>query len=317
MMGPMAADTDSVHPFRPQRSKPLRQSACVAACVLVLLGVPSLGLPGTARAAETQSMQVVGAIPIDAEVRRKSVLKDLAIQEALWQGVSRVADELLEEQAIGLIPVEGETNGEGAEAGEGAALTRSERVRAALGEDMVRYTKSFRILDDQGERPVMFTSNPDAATEYVVIVEVEVDAEHVASRLRSVGLLVEVAQDSLTGTQVEVQGLMQYAGLMRLVEVLLGRGVGAESVTPREFQRGLARLQVRAEWGAEELLSRLLAAAPPELRIRPVSVIEEFGETGVFGELVPPRSELVLAVQWTPPEPEAEPDDSPPARRRR
>jgi hypothetical protein len=298
---------------------PARRRLCVVAASL---GVTALCLallltPRPVLADDLQSIQVVGAIPIDAERRRESLLKDLAIQEALWQGVSRVANELLDEQSLDVrVNAGGEEDGADT-SGEGEPKSQASQVRTALGKDMVQYTRSFRIIDDQGENPVMFTSDPNAATEYVVIVEVQVDSKRVAEGLRSAGLLIERSGDVLTGIELEVRGLMEYGGLTQLVEVIEGRGVGAETVSPREFQRGVARFHVRAEWGAEELLERLLAAAPPELDITPVSVTEAPSDGGGFGEMVPARSELIVTVRWTGPDPDADPNEAPASRRRR
>ena len=310
-----------VHPDSRRAGRPWARLVAMLALSL------AIGLAhGGAEAAEPETMQVVGAIPIDAELRRKSILKDLAIQEALWQGVSRVANDLLEEQSLdvlqldGVDGVDGEADAGTEEPADGTAAGDAavDPVRTALGQDMVAYTKSFRILEDQGERPVMFTQNPDAATEYVVIVEVHVDAERVAAQLRTAGLLVERGADVLTRIRLEVRGLMQYAGLATLVALIEGDAVGAESVAPTEFQRGVTLMQVRAEWGADELLERLLAAAPPELVITPVSVTEKAAQSGIFGEMVQARSELVLTVSWTPPPAEEPPEgEQPTARWRR
>ena len=59
-------------------------------------------------------------------------------------------------------------------------------------------------------------------------------------------------------------------------------------------------MRVEAEWGAEELLERLLAAAPPELRLTPLEVEDRARREEGWG-IHESRQILVLAVAWTPP----------------
>ena len=42
---------------------------------------------------------------------------------------------------------------------------------AALGKNPLDYANRFRILEDRGERPALFTEIPGVSTEYVVLVE--------------------------------------------------------------------------------------------------------------------------------------------------
>jgi hypothetical protein len=242
-----------------------------------------LGLAG-AVGAEVRRMEVVGAVPLDAKTRRSGIPKDRAIQEALWEGVSRVAADLLADSAIEL------------EDGD-------DPLRAALGSDMVPYASSFRILDDQGERPTLFTDHPDAATEYVVVVEVQVDVDRVRDRLRSAGLLeIQGGLTALSGIELEARGLTDYRGYQALQALVQSERVGAASAEPREFERGRALLRVQAEWGARELLERLLAAAPPEMRITPIDVEEPSpDELDGWDRNAPAVGSLVIEVSWTPP----------------
>jgi len=258
---------------------------------------------------EVQLLEVVGAVPLDEQMRASGIPKERAIDEALWEGVARVADDLL----VDSILLEPEPGADGDGDAEGAIESGSEEVvdpiRAALGDDMVPYTRSFRIVDDQGERPALFTDNPDAATEYVVVVEVQVETERVRERLVAAGLLEDEEQMALSGIELEVRELGHYGGYAELVALLISEPVGAASASPREMERGRALLHIEAEWGATELLERLLAAAPPALRITPVEVREprESGIGWTFSDVEPAR--LVIAVEWAPEPPEpAQPD---------
>lgn len=256
---------------------------------LLLLAVawPSLAT------AEIRSLEVVGVVPLDAKTRKTGIPKDKAIEEALWEGVSRVAADLLVDSLVE------SSDGEGSEA-EGSA----DPLRKALGNDMLAYAQSFRIVEDQGERPALFTDNPDAATEYVVVVAVEVDVDRVRERLQSAGLLETGGLQILTGILVEVRDLTRYGGYEELVGLMESDAVGAVSVSPLEFTRGRIMLHVEAEWGAGELLERLLGASSPQLRITPISVKEpDLKQSGRAFVREDGEASLVLSVAWTPPPP--------------
>lgn len=276
----------------------------------VLLGALIwLGPPGVTDArAEIRQLEVVGVVPLDAKTRRAGVPKDRAIEEALWEGVSRVAADLLMDSVVPEPDPSEEVDpddGGASASGDGSDDDGARKLHDALGKDMVTYTRSFRILEDQGERPALFTDNPDAATEYVVVVAVEVDVDRVRDRLLETGLLVTAGVEILTGIRVEVRDLTRYRGYEELVEMIASERVGAASVSPLEFERGRAVLYVEAEWGAVELLERMLAAASSQLRITPISVDEADLEARSRRYDVPSAglATLVISVAWTPPPP--------------
>ncbi len=235
--------------------------------------------------AEVRRLEVVGAIALDSETRHSEVPREKAIGEALWEGVYRVAAGLLVD----------------------SLLPDPNPVRSALGSDVTPYTRSFRILEDQGERPALFSDDPDAYTEYVVVVEVQVDVDRVKERLLAAGLLEPSGHSvELSRIRLEVRGLTQYRGYEELLALLLGEGVGARSVTPLEFRRGYTLLQVEAEYRASELLERLLASASAQLRITPLTLDD--AAAGDAGEGAHRRHQsLTLEVSWSPP-PSPEPD---------
>lgn len=255
-----------------------------AALPLALALFPLLAAGGAV--AETRLLEVVGAVPLDERTRQSSIPKDKAIEAALWEGVSRVAADLLVDSIVPE-PEDG-----------------SNPVDAALGRDMVSYTKTFRIVEDQGERPTLFTDHPDAATEYVVVMEVEVEVDRVRRALVQAGLLEVLGAEARTWVDLEVRGLDRYDGYSALVEALESPGVGATRIDPRDFEAGRARVRVEGEWGARELLERLLAAAPPNLRLRPLEVEDRPPDDDRWGHEAG-RQLLVLAASWTPSEPAA------------
>jgi len=260
--------------------------------------------------AEVRHLEVVGAVSLDSKTRQSGLPKDKAISEALWEGVSRVAAGLLEENALpegedggaaGARPDGGNGGAPGGAAGSGEDAD-NEPLREALGADMVPYTRSFRILEDQGERPALFNDEDGVATEYVVVVEVQVDVDRVRERLRSAGLLRERGEaGETTRIQLELQGLSAYAGYEEFVELLKAEAVGVASVEPSEFERGRILLAVRAEWGAQDLSERLRRAAPPHMGLTVVSVAGSGAIYGVLGARGTRQESLVLSVDWRPP----------------
>ena len=244
-------------------------------------------------AAEIRSLEVLGVLPMDDQARKRGVPKDQAIAEALWEGVSRVAQELLIDSVV-----------EEPEDG-------SDPIRTALGEDMVPYTQRFRIVEDQGERPALFAEGEGAAaTEYVVVVEVKVDVDRVRQRLVSSGLLAGDAGDEGRRIVMEVQGLTQYRGYQRLLEALKAPAIGAGDVLPMEFERGRMVLEVHVEIEASELLRRLQRSAPDELGVTALYIGRPTQSSGEDGQAPLATERVVVRVDWTPPMPEEEGEDA-------
>ena len=202
--------------------------------------------------AEVRRLEVVGAVALHGGGQPRDTPKDRAVHEGLINGVSRVGADLLLEGLL-IHGQNREQSGEGVVlpdllAGTGLAWEspvrlyqpaqelEMERVREALGRSMVPYTRGFRILEDQGERPALFTQHPDAATEYVVVMEVQVEVERVRARLEEMGLIESVRMDTLTGIEVELSGLKEYALYRAVLDLLAQPGIQASSVVPEAFQ---------------------------------------------------------------------------------
>ena len=227
------------------RRRVLRRVSWIGAvAVAVGLSVPPAD-------AELRVLEVVGAVPLSEATARPKMPKERAIDEALFEGVSRVAEEFILEAASGAPP----------------PADQRDRVRRALGPDMVPYTRSFRIVEDQGEQPALFTEDPDAATEYVVVVSVQVETERIREQLVRSGLLVDEARGVLRGYEVQLEGLNHYGGYAALIDFIQTEAVGVTAVTPREINSNSVLLDVQAEFGPEVLLERMRAAAPPALEI--------------------------------------------------
>ena len=158
---------------------------------------------------------------------------------------------------------------------------------------MLPFTRGFRIVEDRGESPTLFSDDPNAATEYVVVVDVQVDVDRVRKRLIRAGLLLPAEPESaLRGVPVELRGVTTYAAYRRMLDLFLEDAVGAKNVLPLEFGRGRALVRVESKASADALLERILVAsqAVAGLSLRPES------------ELVPTTgtAPLVLRVHYEP-----------------
>ena len=237
----------------------------------VLAALP--GMTRIAQSAELRKLEAVGAVPIDPRARGGIAPRDVAIQRALKEAVSRVAREFLLD----------------AEDAEVSPATLDE----VLGEDMVQYTASFRIREDRGERPALFSEDADITTEYLVVMEVEVDAERVEGRLVEAGLLARRGSTrGLARMRIEADGVDVYAAYEALRDALRS-DVAVKRVVPREFGAGVATLDVEYDGESAPILERLLRRPPPGLEVR-----SQPSEPGL----------LRLSLDWTPP-PAVEPAD--------
>ncbi len=218
--------------------------------VLVLAAGPA--------AAEIRRIEEIGTVPIRSADKGSANARDAALQAALREAVRRVAQSFLMD-----------AENAGPESG-----NDTDELEKVLGKRMVPYTTRFRVLEDRGERPAMFVEK-GVKTEYVVVVEVFVDADRVEQRLIDAGLLARDPLDGeVTRIDLELQGVKAYGAVMAVRELLTER-VGVRSAVPRSFERGTAVLEVElagADRDPVQLTEQLAALGPPELLIRVLSV---------------------------------------------
>jgi hypothetical protein len=227
----------------------VKRTACAW---LVLAGVVLAAAP--VRAADLRVTEAVGAVPLHADARPTSPPRDAAERKAMAEAVRRVALQMLSD----LAPEEIEP-----------------RLDAALGPDPLIYISRFRTLEDRGERPALFSDDPEARTEYVVVVEAQVDADRVRDALARGGLLTAPAGEARRfRVRVEAEGLDDFASYHALRETLL-EGVGVRSALPVEMERGRATLEVDSDLAGEALVAALIKAAPPRLRLTPIGTSPE------------------------------------------
>lgn len=242
-------------------------------------------LPSPAAHADTQLIEVVGVVPVpDGGLATRDV-REAAVQVALREAVMSVARQLL----IDASP---------SEDGDSVDDVRITRV---LGNQVLPYTTRYRIVDDQGERPVMFgdagaegaaegvaegaaegvaegvAGGVTIGSEYVLVVEVSVETSLVEQRLVEEGLLAEGAGAvEAPRLRVEVRGLVQHPGYVAMRKLIRDTG-RASSVQPVAFARGLVVFEValpgaNARHELEALVERLVSAGPPALEIELVEI---------------------------------------------
>jgi hypothetical protein len=218
----------------------------IGCALLVLAAGPAL--------ADLRVTEAVGAVPLHAEKPSKVPPRDAAERKAMSEAVRRVALQLLSTSD----PAELEP-----------------KLGAALGPDPKVYISSFRTVEDRGERPALFSDDPEARTEYVVVVEARVDADRVREALLRGGLPVASAGDGRRHrVRLEAEGLGDFASYRALRETLL-EGVGVRSALPVEIESGRAVLDVDSELAGDALLDALVRAAPPGLAISPIAMEPE------------------------------------------
>lgn len=256
--------------------------ALVSASLGPLLGV------SVAQAAEAQRIEVLGSHRIQDAQRGKQDPKDEAIRQALWEGVSRVALELLGEEgdATEADPSAG-TPGTGA-ASQGAKPDVTARFRRIFGRDIRPYTQSYRIVEDRGERPVLFADEPGVRSEYLVVVEVLVDLDRVTSELARAGLIAS-AEPARGGESVEIEllGIEQYSAFRR-VETVLRSALAASRIETLEYSPARQLLRVESPHGTEAIAARLSRHDSAELILEPVEIDREGRRIQVLGQVFEP-----------------------------
>lgn len=207
--------------------------------------------------AEVQRVEAVGRYGIKKSSRSRVIPRDEAIERALWEGVSRVAFEVIGEGDQGI--------GEGNDA--------NSALRSALGNDIVPYTRSFRILEDKGEKPVLFQDEEGVRIEYIVVVEVIVDVDRVTQSLEAQGLIAasSSAEGPRSSVAIEFEGLSRYSAFDSVLKALR-EDIGATRVRTLEFARNRQLVEVEGPFGPAALSRRLSGLSRDRLVLEPVEI---------------------------------------------
>ena len=246
------------------------------------LAVAVAGLAAPAAAArDIEQVEAVGAAEILPGTPSGRTPRDRAVREALKDAVRKSASALVaiaDDRDLG-------------------------RLAAALGDDPYRFVSRFRVVEDRGVQPALFSSNPDVESEYRVIVEVHVDRDLIRERLVATEMLEAPSGIVPTfQTRIALEGLDDYR-VYESIRSALVAGVGARSATPVEAMPGRIVIAVDSVLSGLELLSALELAIAPDLMLIPLQVdpeslrlrvsVREVGSFDPAGDLAtPPHAEL-------------------------
>ncbi|MFL2935208.1 MAG: hypothetical protein ACJZ7Z_00640, partial [Myxococcota bacterium] len=266
--------------------------------------------------AEVRTLEVVGAVAVKDKGTSRNTPKDQAVQQGLRNGVMRVGSDLLFENRM-LKRAQSQSNDPTAlpDLLAGTALAWEtpvmpydsaqnvdmESVRKALGSNMVPYTKSFRIIDDQGERPAIFTQTLDSANEYVVVIEVDVEADSVRKKLEEKGLIEVQKRLRREGITLDLQGLVDYRLYSAMIDLLKGPTIQAATVIPEAFAQRRAELRVEGTWSASELETLIYSGVPSNLSLVTLEVNDGEAASPLWPWETSSGPKLSLRVGWAPP----------------
>jgi hypothetical protein len=237
-----------------------------------------------ASGADLRRVEATGTVPVAGSAATTSTARTVAVRAAVARAVESVAQDLGADVPKPPPPAGATDKPKPGKPRNPAAI--SPELAKALGDDPLEYATRYRILEDKGVRAVPEPQPGQPEREYVVIVEVQVDATRVGERLRAAGWLASAGDGRPdTTTELVLEGLNDYRALASVRRLLVEK-LGARKVLPVEFRRGQAVLSVEGGPPAGNLAAALQAAAPPELRLVPV----ESDDQGV-----------TLVVEWTPP----------------
>jgi hypothetical protein len=209
----------------------------------------AIGLGAAPAGADIVKMEALGAAPIRRDEPHREPPRDAAMRAAISNAVTRAA--------LGFMP-----NLDPAEA--------DSVLREVLGDEPFDYATRYIILDDRGERRAVFTDDPEAETEYVVMVEVHVDLDRIRQRLTGSGLLDRPSGEPRRfHLRLEIVDLVDFEAYDAVRRTLIDE-IGVRSALPVEMERGRAVLAVDGERTASELLQALSRAAPEGVRITPL-----------------------------------------------
>lgn len=247
------------------------------ALAALVLSIPAAG-------ADLRRLESVGVVPIDEDGSGRSTHRDRAVGAAVARAVERVAGDALAEGPPREAPDERGRPDPGQIAPE---------LVPALGSDPFEFATRFRILEDRGIRPALL-SGPGVDEEYVVLVEVFVDASRIGERLTAAGWREDPAGSQATRVRVVLEGLRSFRAYDALRRALLDE-LNVRSAIPVELTRGRAILEVDSDYDSEALLAALVRSTEPGLRVVPVDRADQT---------------LTVLVEWTPPLAPAEGADS-------
>jgi hypothetical protein len=232
--------------------------------VLVLLALSGACLVPVAAARDVVRVEAVGVAAVGPETASP---RDAAIRTALLDAVRRTAEELLAAGAGGEFGEEpGDVEDLDSEAPESTELQR------ILGYKPLDYATRYQVVEDRGEGPALFGSEPGVETEYVVIVSVFVDRDRVRERLTRAGMsLAPAGAEPQVRSRLILENLGEYWVYAEIRRVLLEE-LKMRSATPRAFAPGRGVLELSASQSPSEYLTSLQRSVSDRMDLVPLSV---------------------------------------------
>ena len=217
------------------------------------LGLALAGLVGSpvAIARDVLEVEAVGAVGLQPDSGPHASPRDAAVRKGLLEAVRLTAMDLL-----------------------GSVQTADPDIPLdeILGTDPYEFATRFQVVEDRGERPALFSRDPDVAMEYVVVVSVSIDRDLVRDRLEAAGLLFErPGGASSVRFQLALEGLDEYWAYEEIRTALVV-DLGVRSAIPVEFEPGRFTLEVQANRPPSELLGPLQRAVAGQMELIPLTV---------------------------------------------
>lgn len=229
----------------PNRTLAWHRAARRAAALALAAGL--LALPA---AAEITTVEAVGVVPLRDDQPPRRPPREMAEEQALASAVRRVAEDQLRSYD---------------------PARDAERLDAALGKRPLDYVSAYRTLEDRGERAALFSEDPEVENEYVVLIEVKVEAGLLRERLGRSGLLAATQHgERRHRVRIVLEDVQTWASY-RAVATLL-EDLGVQSAVPVEMVRGRAVMDVQGSRSPDALMAALVRAAPPNLRLVPLGI---------------------------------------------
>jgi hypothetical protein len=215
------------------------------------LALAGLVAPPVAVARDVLDVEAVGAVGIRPDSSSAISPRDAAVRKGLLEAVRMTAMELL-----------GNVHSDQPEA----------PLDEILGTDPYEFATRFQVIEDRGERPALFSQDPDVATEYVVIVSVSIDRDLIRDRLEAAGmLLARPSGASSVRIRLALEGLIEYWAY-EAIRTALVVNLGVRSAIPVEFEPGRLTLEVDADRSPSELLLPLQRAVADQMELIPLIV---------------------------------------------
>jgi len=230
----------------------------------VLLALGGLSQAPVAAARDVVRVESVGVVAVRPDVPSP---REAAVRMALLEAVRQTAENLL---------ATGVEDGFGEEPDDIEDLESDEEenleLLEILGHEPLIYATGYKVVEDRGEGPALFGSDPDVETEYVVIVSVFVDRDRIRERLTRAGMsLIPAGQELQIPSRLILENLGEYWVYAEIRRVLLEE-LKMHSAIPSEFTPGRGILELNAAQAPRDFLASLQRAVSDRMDLIPLAV---------------------------------------------